>query len=256
MNIQNLLNQFIGPGDTTSSAGNGVQGIGDSLSKLGDKLPGGLAGGAAAGGIIALLMGNKSARKIAGKAAGYGGAALLGGLAYKAYSNWQHNKGMQTTAWSDTENTVLETTDAFTPGDTQAPDFQLQLIKAMIAAAKADGHIDATEQQRIFSAVEEMDVSTEVKGVIFDLLQQPITVEELAVGAETIEQSSEIYLASCLVINPDQPSERAYLDQLAAVLKLPEGLAQQLQWQAQRAMEKDGLARILHEGGSALLNIY
>ena len=236
MNIQNLLNQFIGPGDTTSSAGKSTPGIGDALSRLGDKLPGGLAGGAAAGGIMALLMGNKSARKFAGKAAGYGGAALLGGLAYKAYSNWQHNKGGQTTTWSDTGNTMLETNEAFTTGDTQAPDFQLQLIKAMIAAAKADGHIDATEQQRIFNAVEDMDVSTEVKGVIFDLLQQQITVEELAVDAETIEQRSEIYLVSCLVINHDHPSEQAHLEQLAEVLELPEGLAQQLQWQVQRAM--------------------
>jgi len=236
MNIQNLLNQFIGPGDTTSSAGKSTQGIGDAFSRLGDKLPGGLAGGAAAGGIMALLMGNKSARKIAGNAAGYGGAALLGGLAYKAYSNWQHNKGGQTTTWSDTGNTMLETNEAFTTGDMQAPDFQLQLIKAMIAAAKADGHIDATEQQLIFSAVEDMDVSTEVKGVIFDLLQQQITLEELAAGAETIEQRSELFLASCLVIDPDHPSEQAHLEQLAAVLELPEGLGQQLQWQAQRAM--------------------
>jgi len=240
MNIQNLLNQFIGPGDTTSSAGKSTPGIGDALSRLGDKLPGGLAGGAAAGGIMALVMGNKSARKFAGKAAGYGGAALLGGLAYKAYSNWQHNKGGQTTTWPDTGNTMLETNEVFTPGDTQAPDFQLQLIKAMIAAAKADGHIDATEQQRIFSAVEEMDASTEVKGVIFDLLQQPITLEELAAGAAKIEQRSELYLASCLVINPDHPSEQAHLEQLAAVLELPEGLAEQLQWQAQRAMADAG----------------
>ena len=71
------LNQFIGQGDTTSSAANSANGIGDSLNKLGDKLPGGLAGGAAAGGIMALLMGNKSDRKFAGKAAGYGGDACL-----------------------------------------------------------------------------------------------------------------------------------------------------------------------------------
>jgi len=62
--------------------------------------------------------------------------------------------------------------------------------------------------------------------------------EELAVGAATIEQRSELYLASCLVIDPDHPSERAHLEQLAAVLELPEGLAQQLQWQAQHVMEK------------------
>jgi uncharacterized membrane protein YebE (DUF533 family) len=238
MNIQNLLNQFIGSSDTASSVGNTAQGIGDTLNKLGDKIPGGLAGGAAAGGIMALLMGNKSARKVAGKAAGYGGAALLGGLAYKAYSNWQHNKGGQTTSGIGSGGMVLENTEALTPADTQTPDFQLQLIKSMIAAAKADGHIDATEQQRIFSTVDEMDVTTEVKGVIFDLLQQPITLEELARGAASIEQKSEIYLAACLVISSDHPMEQAHLDQLASALALPEGLAEQLQWQAQRTMNE------------------
>jgi uncharacterized membrane protein YebE (DUF533 family) len=236
MNIQNLLNTFMGSSDAAASGGNNAQGIGDSLSKLGDKLPGGLAGGAAAGGLMALLMGNKSARKFAGKAATYGGAALLGGLAYKAYSNWQHNKGNPATAWPGGDSGMLEQSEAVTPIDTTTPDFQLQLIKSMIAAAKADGHIDATEQQRIFKAVDDMELSTEVKGMIFDLLQQTIAVEELAAGAESIEQRSEIYLASCLVIDLDHPSEQAYLGQLESVLELPEGLAEQLQWQAQKAM--------------------
>jgi len=236
MNLQHLLNQFIGPGDNASSGGNNTQGIGDTLGRLGDKLPGGLAGGAAAGGLMALLVGSKSARKVAGKAAGYGGAALLGGLAYKAYSNWQHNKGRPATAWGDTAPGMLEQDHPIAGTDTGAPDFQLVLIKAMIAAAGADGHIDATEQQRIFKAVDEMDLPTEVKGVIFDLLRQTITVEELAVGANTIEQKSEIYLASCLVIEPDHPSETRFLDQLEAALELPDGLAPQLLWQARKAL--------------------
>ena len=233
MNIQHLINQFAGSGDTGSTASNNGQGIGDTLSKLGDKLPGGLAGGAAAGGLMALLMGSKSARMFAGKAAGYGGAALLGGLAYKAYSNWQHNNGNITTP-PGTEAGTLQQSEGFKPVDTEAPDFQLLLIKSMIAAAQADGHIDAVEQQRIFKAVEEMELSTEVKGIIFDLLQQPVTVEELAMGVDSIEQQSEIYLAACLAINPDHPSEQAYLGHLESALGLPEGLAEQLRWQAQK----------------------
>ena len=236
MNLQSLLNQFAGSGDSTSAGGNNANGIGDTLGKLGNNLPGGLAGGALAGGVMALLMGNKSARKYAGKAATYGGAALLGGLAYKAYSNWQHNNGVPATAWGDTEYGVQEHNEAVSPEDTATEDFQLQLIKSMIGAAKADGNIDATEQQRIFKAVEQMELPTEAKGIVFDLLQQSIAAEELAVGAASLEQRSEIYLASCLVIEPDHPSEQAYLDQLEVALELPEGLAKQLQWQAQRAL--------------------
>lgn len=48
-------------------------------------------GGAAAGGVMGLLVGSKKGRKFAGKAAAVGGAALIGGIAFKAYKNWQQN---------------------------------------------------------------------------------------------------------------------------------------------------------------------
>ena len=104
MNIQNLLNQFIGSSNATLSSNHETQGTGDTLSKLSGSIPGGLAGGAAAGGIMALLVGNKSARKFAGKAATYGGAAVLGGLAYKAFQSWQQNKTDHTGAKAGTSN--------------------------------------------------------------------------------------------------------------------------------------------------------
>ena len=108
----------------------------------------------------------------------------------------------------------------------------------MIAAAKVDGHIDELEQQRIFKAVEHMDLSMENKGILFELLQKPISIDELVRGAVNIEQRTELYLASCLVINPDHPSEQAYLDQLAIAMQLPKDLARQLKWQAQEAVQE------------------
>lgn len=236
MNIQNLLNQFIGSAQAAPSTGDATQGIGDTLSKLTSNIPGGLASGAAAGGIMALLVGNKSARKFAGKAATYGGAAVLGGLAYKAFQNWQQNSNDHTNANAGTANMLLPDQADFAIKDALPPAFELTLIKAMIAAAKADGHIDTVEQQRIFKAVEQMNLSTETRGMVFDLLRQHISVDELANGAENIEQKSELYLASCLAINPDHPSEQAHLEQLASVLELPQGLTHELQWQAQKAI--------------------
>ena len=90
----------------------------------------------------------------------------------------------------------------------------------------------ATEQQAISNAVAQLELSTELKGLVFDLLHRPIAVNELAAGAGSIEQKSEVYLASCLAIDPDHPAEQAHLDQLAQVLQLPDGLAEQLQRQA------------------------
>lgn len=51
------------------------------------------------------------------------------------------------------------------------------------------------------NVVEQMDLSTETKGIIIDLLRQHISIEKLAKGADNIAQKSELYLASCLVIN-------------------------------------------------------
>ncbi len=230
MDLQNLLNQFLGAINPQNASAQppGEQG---SPAREGNQMPGGLAAGAAAGGIMALLLSNKSARKVAGKAAKYGGAAVLGTMAYKAYQNWQHG------ATQDTQ-TAPATLDAsaFTRDETLSGDFQLRLVKAMIMAAKADGHIDEVEQERIFKAVENMSMSNDMKAMLFDLMRNPITVEELTQGVQSIEQKSELYLASCMAIDPDHPAELAHLDKLANSLQLPQGLAQQLQQQVSEAM--------------------
>jgi len=231
MDIQNMLNQFLGSGNAASSAGNSAQGIGNTLGKVAGNIPGGLVGGAAAGGIAALLVGNKKARKFAGKAATYGGAAVLGGLAYRALQSWQQNKAAPGTS-DQSEVASLE------PPARHSSQFELAAIKAMIAAAKADGHINDIEQQRIFNAIEQMDLSVEMKALVFDLLRQPISVEEIAQGIDSLEEKSELYLASCLIIDPDHPLELAHLEQLAKALDLPPGLPQQLQLQAQQAVHQ------------------
>ncbi|MBT8126595.1 MAG: tellurite resistance TerB family protein [Gammaproteobacteria bacterium] len=235
MSIQNLLNEFFGPSGTAGSSGDSKPSSRSTLSNLTGNIPGGLAGGAAAGGIMALLMGNKSARKFAGKAATYGGAAILGGIAYKAFQNWQHNNA-DNNAGVGNDNIGIPDENRFLPDQTQQPAFELTLIKAMIVAARADGHIDDVEHQRIIKAIAEMDISAEMKGMVFDLLLQEISIEELVKDTDSIEQKSEIYLASCLAINPDHPAEEAHLDQLAAALGLPRGLASELQWQARKAI--------------------
>jgi uncharacterized membrane protein YebE (DUF533 family) len=223
MNLQNIMKQF---SDSTKIGNINNPAIGNKLGQLGDMLPRRLAGGAMAGGLIALLLGNKPVRKFAGTAATYGGAALLGGLAYKAYKNWQHGRYDQSPIYEN----------SFSSPEIMSPDYQLTLIKAMIAAARANGQIDEIEQQRIFDAIHKMDLSTELKALLFDLLSQPITVSELALGAITLEQKTELYLVSCLIIDPDHPAERAHLAELAEVLNLPAGLVEQLHMQAQQTM--------------------
>lgn len=236
--MQNLLNQFLG------AAGQSSQGLGAGLNSAKSNMPGGLAGGAVAGGLVALLMSNKSARKFAGKTAKIGGAAVLGGMAYKAYDSWQKNKVSQATAIHPQEHPVVErglntalgqngkSEASFSDAKVFNDEFQVRIIKAMVAAAHADGLIDEVEQQRIFKTVSDMALSPEVKGLVFELLNQPVSIEELCYGVYTIEHKTELYLASCLAIDLDTQQEQLHLTNLEHRLDLPTGLAMELRQQA------------------------
>ncbi|MBT8449349.1 MAG: tellurite resistance TerB family protein [Gammaproteobacteria bacterium] len=221
MNMKALLNQFSGNTENETSS---VNSMSDTLGKITSQLPGGLAGGAVAGGIMSLIMTSKSARKVAGTAATYGGAALLGGLAYKAYKNWQAGQNVQAPV----------SQNSFTSPEIMSSDYQLTLIKGMIGAARADGHIDAQEQKNIYTSIDQMDLSTETKAMVFDLIRHPVSIEEIASGAHTMEQKTELYLVSSMVIDADHPAEKQWLNSLASLLGLPEELALQLQLQAQQ----------------------
>ena len=231
--IQSLLGQFLG-----ADAGERPQpATGQGAPGAAGKFPGGLVGGAAAGGIVALLLGNKKARKFAGKAAGYGGAAVIGGLAYQALQNWKQNT-------SDGQRPVQAASPEMKPVPASVQpgmdnSFEMRVITAMVAAAKADGHIDGREQERIFAAVDRMELSSELKALVLDLLRKPVSVADVARGVESLEQKAELYMASCLAIDEDDPRERAYLSQLADALALPEGLSSQISAQARNAAADD-----------------
>jgi uncharacterized membrane protein YebE (DUF533 family) len=243
--LQELFKQLTGnTGASGTKAADTLKGLGDGIGKAAGNIPGGLVGGAAAGGLMALLMSSKSSRKFARKAAGYGGAAVLGGLAYNAYRSWKENTPAAGAGMAGQQGSMAAATVAGAPEETipppeiQQPIGELTLLKAMIAAAKADGHMDQVEQQRIFNAVEQMSLPSETRGAVFDLLNREISLEELGAEAGSMEQKSEIYLASCLVIDIDNPDERRHLDTLAQTFSLPAGLPQQLENQARLAIEE------------------
>ena len=222
-----LLDQFLGAG-----AGSATGQVTDKLTQ------GGLAsfgGGAVAGGLLGLLVGSKKMRKLAGGAVGYGGAAVLGALAYRAYQNWQQGRDPATTAQGPAAAAPVES--RFLPAAPAADGrpFELSVLRAMIAAAKADGHIDADEQRKIFAEVERRGLDAEAKAFVFDSMAKPIDLADIAGAAQTQEQAAELYLAAGLVIDPDEPAERAYLAALASRLNLPAGLVAHLDRQIDAA---------------------
>ena len=215
-----LLDQVLGP----NAAGNMRNAGRDAVNRL-DATKGSkaFAGGAVAGGLLGMLLGGNSRR--GGGLLGYGGAAALGALALQAYQNYQRQQaGGGAARFGDIATQALPHA---TPAADGSP-FELALVRAMVGAAKADGHIDASEQRRLFAEVERLGLDADAKAYIFDLLTQDVDLYDLARAATTPEQGAEIYLAARLAIDPDEPAERAYLDALAARLGLPAELRAQL----------------------------
>jgi uncharacterized membrane protein YebE (DUF533 family) len=222
-----LLEQFLG-----GSAAGGLRNAGRSVKDHLDQQTGsgGFVRGAAAGGLLGLLLGGKG---LAGNVLGYGGAAAIGALALQAYQKYQQQKGMGVASLTPEQFANLSP-DALPHAQpaTDGSPFQLVLVRAMVGAAKADGHVDAEEQQRLFSEVERLGLDAEAKAFVFDLLSQPVDLTSVTNAVATPEQGAEVYLASRLAINPDVPAERVYLDALAARLKLPAELRAHLDQQA------------------------
>ncbi len=176
----------------------------------------------AAGLAAGMLLSGGGLGKLAGNAVKIGAVAAVGGLAYSAWQNYQKNQ----------QGTVAPAQqDAFIP---QASDTRGQeelgksLVRAMIAAAKADGRIDADEKEAIFGKLETMNLSSEEKAWVFDELSTPLDINAVVARADTPEHATEIYAASLVAITADTASERAYLDALASKLRLAPALVAEI----------------------------
>jgi uncharacterized membrane protein YebE (DUF533 family) len=238
MNLQSILNSFTQ--NTKQPPHQNNQASTQATGELSSLIPGGLMGGAAAGGVMALLLGSKSTRKMAKKVATLGGTAVLGGLAYKAYGNWQQSKALgQTQPVTDQDIRLVTQTQAQLSDvstDTAQNLLTMTLIKTMIAASKADGNIDAVEHKRLFDAIEGAQLSANEKGAVFDLMARDIPIQEITAGISQDHHKAEVYLAGYLAIDVDNQAERTFLNNLAIGLDLQRGLSAYLEQQADQGI--------------------
>jgi len=191
-----------------------------------DAMLNGLGKGAVAAGAVALLLGTKGGRQLTGTALKVGGLAAAGGLAYKAYTQWQQQQG---NTIRDTGTPISELADA--PADTRSE----AIVKAMISAAKSDGHVDNDEQKLITQKIESLGLEQEITSFLMKELNKPLDVAEVAASADSPEAAAEIYLASAMVVDLDAPDERKYMDSLAAGLSLDPALAKELETSVSKA---------------------
>lgn len=232
MNTRGLLDQLLKSGQQLLQNQQGKGGgLGDLLggqsgkSGLGSLLSG-AGGGALAAGAMGLLLGSKKARKYGGKVLTYGGLAALGVLAYKAYGNWQARQG-------ETQPHEPRTLDRVPAA--QAEQHSQAVLRALVAAAKSDGHIDERERALIEGEFVRLDNDRELQHWLHAELNKPLDPAEVAAAAQTPEMAAEMYLASVMMVDQENFMERAYLDELARQLRLEPGLRQELEDQIRLA---------------------
>ena len=199
------------------------------------------AGGAAVGGVLGLLMGSKRGRGMGGTALKYGGVAALGALAWKVY---QEHQARQTSEQAAQPSTILQRpTIDITPAPSsfaalqprQLEDHSRAMLKALISAAKSDGHMDERERGLVHAELQRSEADVSTRAWVDAELARPVEPAEVAALATGPEMAAEIYLASLLVVDQTSTMERAYLDALARELRLAPTLKTDLEARASAA---------------------
>ena len=231
MNAQSILDQLLKSG--MSLLDNKGRSAGDAMRSGSDQLGTGIA----AGGVLGLLLGTKRGRSLGGSALKYGSVAALGAVAFRAYSQWQSQQVQDQQAQQTHQVLPSGVTDSpvRTVNLLPAPEVEIHsraMFKALIAAAKSDGHLDAHERALIDAEMVRLQADAGERTWMEAELQRPLDPAEVARAATTPELAAEMYLASLLVIDDTSFMERAYLDELARQLKLPIGLKTELENQA------------------------
>ena len=210
------------------------------------------------GGMLASGMGGRSRRGpafaaspfLGSRSSGMGGfrnMAGLGALAYlgyKAYQEYQKNNpgaaGAGTTGTAPTGAGTasreggpslgerlggmlgMGTEAAREPEPATLDDAHaMLLIRAMIAAANADGEITPDERQRITSKLDQAGAGADERAVLERELANPRSVDQILRDVHDQETAEQVYLASRIAMEPDTAAEKAYLDFLASRLEIP-----------------------------------
>ena len=216
MNLQGFLEHLL-KSQSGGAAAPGAQ------SSQGSLLNADFGKGAITGGALGLLLGkNKSTRKLAT----YGDLAAIGVMAYKAYGDYTAQQGAGTSA-------PPQTVDRLPPP--QAALHSEAILRALVGAAKADGHIDEREREVIEGEFARLNPGAGVQQWLHAELAKPLDPAEVAGAATTPEIASEMYLASLMAVDEQNFMERAYLDELARQLKLDDALRQRLARELDRA---------------------
>jgi len=237
MNTSDLLEQLLRAGQgSQAQQGSGGLSSQDGLGGLGGLLGGLLGGGSSTGGggglggLLGGLLGGGAGSSAGGYTQGrstggtnYAALASLGMMAFQAYQSWQRS---QAAAPQQAVRTVDQLSGP------EAEDHSHAILRALIAAAKADGRIDKQEEQLIYAEIRRQTSDPQLQQWLDEEVSKPLDAADVAQSAQDPAMAAEMYLASVMLVDDQQDAERAYLDELAGALQIDPTLQVHLEQQA------------------------
>lgn len=208
-----------------------------AATNIKNNTPGGLPGLAGAGAIGALLgnvFGGDLMKNVA--------LAGAGAVAWNFYKKWA--AGQQGAGESAASQTAVENAPAgwgnvasTAPAKGLDPTAEL-VLRAMTYAARADGTIDATEQERMEKIMQTLLPGQDVSGAMLRMRNENIDPGKIAAAVQSPDQAQDVYRLSCSVIDIDHFMETSYLDALAKALGISAAEKSQLEAEAGNARQQ------------------
>jgi uncharacterized membrane protein YebE (DUF533 family) len=149
-------------------------------------------------GLVKFVATSDTGRKLASSAKA-GGMALIGELTQKARRTQPAGSAAEPSAAADTP---------------------LLILRTMIAAAAADGEIDAAERQRILDGARQAGMAPEIARFVENEMARPASIAAIAACVKDPDTAAQVYTAARVTIDPDRTEERVFLAQLAGALNL------------------------------------
>ncbi|MCX7367889.1 MAG: DUF533 domain-containing protein [Alphaproteobacteria bacterium] len=134
--------------------------------------------------------------------------------------------------WANAPGATKPATDPWAPVKAEAEEEPsaetaeaLLMLRAMIAAAKADGAIDAEERSRIAAQLDDAGLSPAARDMVLADFDKPLTPAALAKLASDPMLAAQLYAAAVVGAGEIAATERAWLDEFAKALKLDRAAA-------------------------------
>lgn len=229
MDSKNLLESILADGKSIAEKGLDVAqdklGVPETEGAERDAMLDGMQKGVLTAGALALLLGTGAGRRLTGSAIKLGSIAAVGGLAYNAYNKWQS----QLPQSGGGVKRVEPATPRSELADDKTQQRNIVLVRAMVAAAKADGHVDEAERKAMLEQVDQQQFDADTLDFLRKQITTDVTVAELAALADSPETASEMFVACSTVIDKQNPQEKAWLESLSSELKLSNELVDNLE---------------------------